>query len=183
MHYNVVNNNYQQVSKVLFSFVSNEQFGQFITIAPQTLAMLKATSVEFSFIEVWFTDQNNGPLEIEVNVNIILTMRYSLEPRKIKYVKGYGFLLFARKFMDKYGKKLTDTVTKTGIDAAKTTSKRVVQKAAEATGDLIGNKTKIGNSWVNPHSIVAWMSRNSLLKTGAKSEVQVTATGLEPTTT
>ena len=146
MHYNVVNNNYQQVSKVLFTFVSNEQFGQFITIAPQTLAMLKATNVEFSFIEVWFTDQNNGPLEIEVNVNIILTMRYSLEPRKIKYVKGYGFLLFARKFIDKYGKKLTDTVTKTGIDAAKTTSKRVVQKAAEATGDLIGNKTKIGNS-------------------------------------
>ena len=42
-----------------------------------------------------------------------------------KYVKGYGFLLFARKFGDKYGKKLMDTATKTGIDAAKTNSKRV----------------------------------------------------------
>ena len=47
---------------------------------------------------------------------------------------------FARKFGDKYDKKLMDTATKTGIDAAKTASKRVVQKTAEATGDLIGNK-------------------------------------------
>ena len=67
-------------------------------------------------------------------------MRYSTEPRFRKYVKGYGFLSFARKFGDKYGKKLIDTATKTGIDAAKTASKRVVQKTAEATGDLFGNK-------------------------------------------
>ena len=67
-------------------------------------------------------------------------MRYSSEPRFRKYVKGYGFLLFAKQFTNKYGKKLMDTTTKTGIDAAKTASKRVVQKTAEATGDLIGNK-------------------------------------------
>ena len=67
-------------------------------------------------------------------------MRYSTEPRFRKYIKGYGFLSFARKFGDKYGKKLIDTTIKTGIDAAKTASKRVVQKTAEATGDLIGNK-------------------------------------------
>ena len=48
---------------------------------------------------------------------------------------------FARKFADKYGKKLTDDTRKTGIDAAKTASKQVVQKTAEATEDLIGNKT------------------------------------------
>ena len=47
---------------------------------------------------------------------------------------------FARKFCDRYGKKLLDTATKTGIDAAKSASKRVVPKTAEATGDLIGNK-------------------------------------------
>ena len=51
-------------------------------------------------------------------------MRYSTEPRFRKYVKGYGFLSFA----------------KTGVDAAKTASKRVVQKTVEATGDLIRNK-------------------------------------------
>ena len=67
-------------------------------------------------------------------------MRYSIEPKFRKYVKGYGFLSFAKKFGNKYGKTLTDTATKTGIDGAKTTSKRIVQKTAEATGDLIGNK-------------------------------------------
>ena len=56
-------------------------------------------------------------------------MRYSTEPRYRKYVKGYSFLSFTRKCSDKYGRKLMDTATKTGIDAGKTTSKRVVQKA------------------------------------------------------
>ena len=60
-------------------------------------------------------------------------MRYSAEPKLRKYIKGYGFLSFARKFGDKYGKKLMDTAK--GINAAKTASKRVVQKPAEATGD------------------------------------------------
>ena len=51
-------------------------------------------------------------------------MRYSIEPKYRRYVKGYGFLSFARK----YGKKLMDTAIKTGIDAAKIASKRVVRK-------------------------------------------------------
>ena len=67
-------------------------------------------------------------------------MRYSTQPKFRKYVKGYGFLSFARKFREKYGKKLMDTATKIGIDAAKTALKREVQKTAGATGDLIGNK-------------------------------------------
>ena len=67
-------------------------------------------------------------------------MRYSTLPQFRKYIKRYGFFSFARKFGDKYGKKLMDTATKTGIDAAKTGSKRVVQKTAEVTRDLIGNK-------------------------------------------
>ena len=54
-------------------------------------------------------------------------MRFnSLESKYRKYVQGYGFLSFARRFGNKFGKKLVDTVTKTGIDAAKTASKRVV---------------------------------------------------------
>ena len=67
-------------------------------------------------------------------------MRYSTRPKFRKYVKGYGFLSFARKCGDKYGKKLMDTATKTGMDAAKTPSKRVAQKTPETTRDLIGNK-------------------------------------------
>ena len=78
-------------------------------------------------------------------------MRYSLEPNYSKYVQGYGFLSFQRKFGDTYDKKLIDTATKTGIDAAKTASKRVVQKTAAAIGDWIGNKiadkiTSVGKS-------------------------------------
>ena len=52
MHYNVVNNNYQEASKVLFTFVPDEQFRQLITIAPHSLTMLKTTNAEFSFNEV-----------------------------------------------------------------------------------------------------------------------------------
>ena len=69
-----------------------------------------------------------------------IKMRYSTEPRCRKCIKGYDFLSFVRKFSNKYGKKLMDTQNKTGIDAAKTASKRVVQKTAEDTGDLNGNK-------------------------------------------
>ena len=67
-------------------------------------------------------------------------MRYSTEPRFRKYVKGYSFLSIARKFGDKYHKELMDNATKIGIDTAKTASKRVIQKTADATGNLIGNK-------------------------------------------
>ena len=72
VHCNLVNNSYQQASKVLFTFVPNKQFGQLITITPSSPTMLKTTNAEFSFIEIWFTDQNNRPLEIEDNVNITL---------------------------------------------------------------------------------------------------------------
>ena len=86
-------------------------------------------------------------------------MRHSLEPEYRKYVKGYGFLSFARNFGDKYGeklmntaikagtnfnskygKKLTDTAIKADKDFATMADKKIVHKSAEATGDLIGNK-------------------------------------------
>ena len=72
VHCNLVNNSYQQASKVLLSFVPNEQFGQLITISPHSLSMLKTTNKEFQSIQVWFTDQNNRPIEIEDSVNITL---------------------------------------------------------------------------------------------------------------
>ena len=55
-------------------------------------------------------------------------MRYSTESKYRKYVKDYGFLSFARKFGDKYGKKLIDTATKTGIDAARLLQKEWLKK-------------------------------------------------------
>ena len=72
IHCNLVNNNYQQASKVLFTFVPNKKFSQLITITPHSLTMLQTTNAEFLFIEVWFTDQDNRPLEMEDNVNITL---------------------------------------------------------------------------------------------------------------
>ena len=72
VHCNLVNSNYQQASKVLFTFVPNKKYGQLITVSPYLLIMLKTVNTEFSFIEIWFTDQDNRPLEIEDNVNISL---------------------------------------------------------------------------------------------------------------
>ena len=56
----------------MFTFVPNTQFGQLITISPHSLMMLKITNAEFQFVKVWFTDQNNGSLEIEDRVTITL---------------------------------------------------------------------------------------------------------------
>ena len=71
-------------------------------------------------------------------------MRYSIEPRGRIYVKGYGFLSFAKNMgqnlSNKYGQKLLDSTKKSTTDAIKTASKRALQKTVEAAGDLIGNK-------------------------------------------
>ena len=78
-------------------------------------------------------------------------MRYSIEPRDRIYVKGYGFLSFAKamgtnatkvakNLRNKYGQKLIDSAKKPTKDAIKIASKRAIQKTAEATGNLISNK-------------------------------------------
>ena len=56
VHCIVVNNSYQQASKVLFTFVPNKKYGQLITVSPETLIILKTVNTEFSFIEIWFMD-------------------------------------------------------------------------------------------------------------------------------
>ena len=72
VHCHLVNNNYQQASKVLFTFVPNKQFGQLVNIAPHSLIMLSTTNTEFSSIEMWFTDQSSEPHKIEDSVNLTL---------------------------------------------------------------------------------------------------------------
>ena len=69
VHFNLVNNSYQQHTRVLFTFVPTKRYGQLISILPHSLVFLKTVNTEFSEIEVWFTDQNNNALEIEDNVN------------------------------------------------------------------------------------------------------------------
>ena len=71
-------------------------------------------------------------------------MRFSIEPNNRIYVKGYEFLSFAKNMgkhlSNKYSQKPLDSAKKSTTDAKKTTPKRTIQKRAEATGDLIGNK-------------------------------------------
>ena len=77
VHYNLVNNSYQQASRALSTFVPTKQHGQLISISPHSLVFLKKMNTEFSEIEVWFTDQNNNALEIEDNVYISLIINTS----------------------------------------------------------------------------------------------------------
>ena len=71
VHCNLVQNDYQH-TEVLLNFVPNKQFGQLINISPHYLTMMNTVNTEFSFIEVWFTDQAGKALEIEDNFNLML---------------------------------------------------------------------------------------------------------------
>ena len=74
VHCNIVNNNYQQDSRVLYTFVPNKSFGQLLDISPKNFIFLKTFDSEFSYIEVWFTDQNSKQLEIEDKINITVVI-------------------------------------------------------------------------------------------------------------
>ena len=74
VHFNIVNNDYQQDSRVFYTFVPNKSFGQLLDISPKNFIFLKTFDSEFSYIEVWFTDQNSKPLEIEDKINITLVI-------------------------------------------------------------------------------------------------------------
>ena len=78
VHCNLVKNDYQHTSKVLFSFVPNKQFGELINISPHSLAIMNTVNTEFSFVQIWFTDQVSKALEIEDNFNLALICGKSL---------------------------------------------------------------------------------------------------------
>ena len=75
VHCNIVSNDYQQDSKVLYTFVSNKPFGSLLEISPTNHIFLKTFNSEFQTIEVWFTDQNSQPLEIEDRINLTLVIK------------------------------------------------------------------------------------------------------------
>ena len=70
--FNIVNNNYLHDLRVLHTFVFYKSFDQLLDILPKHFIFLKTFNSEFSYIEVWFTDQNSKPLEIEDKINITL---------------------------------------------------------------------------------------------------------------
>ena len=72
VHCNLVKNDCQHTSKLLFTFVPNKQLGQLINMSPHSLTMTNTVNTEFSSVEVWFTYQVSKALEIEDNVNLKL---------------------------------------------------------------------------------------------------------------
>ena len=107
-------------------------------------------------------------------------MRYSTEPKNKIYVKGCGFLPFAKNMVtrlsNKYSQKLLDTAKQSTIDAIKTASKRVIQKTVEATGDLVGNKitnkiTKISKTSQFHNRIVQKQLQMRMIKKYLKKDI------------
>ena len=74
-HRNIVKNDYQQDSRVLYAFVQNKPFGQLLEISLTNFIFLKTFNLEFAAIEVWFTDKNSQLLEIEERIKLILVTK------------------------------------------------------------------------------------------------------------
>ena len=101
VHCNFVNNDYQQDSRILYTFAPNKPFGSLLEISPMNHIFLKIFNSEFQEIKVWFTGQTSEPC-------------YSIEPRKRRYVKGHGFLSFSENIgeniSNKYSQKLVNNL-------------------------------------------------------------------------
>ena len=81
VHCNIIND-YQQDSRALYKFIPNRSCGQLLDIFAKNFPFLKTFDLEFSYIEVWFTDQNSKPLEIEDIINITLVINLSVKYKK-----------------------------------------------------------------------------------------------------
>ena len=75
VHCDIVNNDYQQDSRVLYTFVPNKPFGSLLEISPTNRIFLKTFNSEYNEIEVWFTDQNSNPLETENRINLTIIIK------------------------------------------------------------------------------------------------------------
>ena len=75
VHCNIVNNDYQQDSRVLYTFVPNKSFGSLLGISPTNYIFLKKFNSEYDEFIVWFTDQNSQPLETEDIINLTMVIK------------------------------------------------------------------------------------------------------------
>ena len=78
VHCDIINNDYQQDSRVLYTFVPNKPFGCLSEISPTNHIFLETFNSEYDEIKVWFTDQNSQPLEIEDRINLTLVIKWRL---------------------------------------------------------------------------------------------------------
>ena len=72
---NMVYNDYQHNSRVLYTFVPNKSFGSLLDISPSNQIFLKTFNSEYDKIILWFTDQNSKPLEIEDRINLTMVIK------------------------------------------------------------------------------------------------------------
>ena len=75
VHCNLVNNDYKQNSRILYTFVTNKPFGSLLEISPTNHIFLKTFNLEFQEISEWFTYQNSKPLEVEDKINLTLIIK------------------------------------------------------------------------------------------------------------
>ena len=120
IHCSVADNSYPQNSRALFTFIPNKSFGQLLDISAKNFIFSKTFDSEFSYIEVWFTDQSSNPLEIEDKIKITLVINesiiytnmahYSVQPGDQIFVKVYGFLSFARNMGKNVGRNISQKI-------------------------------------------------------------------------
>ena len=91
IHCNISNNNYQRDSGVLYTFVPNKPFGSLLEISPTNHIFLKTFNSEYDEIKVWFTDQNNRPLEMEDRINLTMVIKDSVFKNMISFYKNEIF--------------------------------------------------------------------------------------------
>ena len=75
VHCNIVNNDYQRDSRVLYTFVPNKPFGSLLAFSPTNHIFLETFNSEYDKIKVWFTDQNSQPLEVEGRINLAMVIK------------------------------------------------------------------------------------------------------------
>ena len=75
VHCNLVNNDYQQDSRILYTFVPNKPFGSLLEISPTNHIFLKIFNSEFQEIKIGFADQTSKPLEAEDRINVALIIK------------------------------------------------------------------------------------------------------------
>ena len=75
VHCNILNNDYQQDSRVLYTFVPNKPFGSSLEISPTNNIFLKTFNSEYDKIKAWFTNQNSQPLEMEDRINLTMVIK------------------------------------------------------------------------------------------------------------
>ena len=75
VHCNMLNHDYQQDSRVLYTFVPNKSFGSLLDISPYNHIFLKTFNSEYDEIVVWFIDENSKPLEIKDRINLTIVIK------------------------------------------------------------------------------------------------------------